>query len=619
NIDVSLRSSWNGAVIGSATIAANSLSTSEAWYSFDIGSVVLNDNTTYYIQVDSSGSGKVFLDVHNGGSYSNGDLIDKDGNSQAGKDAAFRIVDISYPPQITSNGGGATANVNAAENQVAVTTVTSTDVDGDTPVYSIIGGADAALFSIDSGSGVLTFNSAPDFESPGDVGANNIYDVQVQVSDGKGNTDTQDIAVTVTDENDLPTATNNTVATNEDTTYTFTTADFNYSDGDGDPMASAEITTLESIGALQLSGIDVTINQVISKADIDAGKLAFVPVGNDSGTSYDSFGFSVNDGTADSAPTYTMTIDVNDVNYAPTFSGTLDGTPTFIEGGVAVVLDVDVDVSDADLDALNSGNGNYDGASVTLVRNGGANAEDIFSNSGLLSALTESGALVYNGTTIGTVTTNSGGTLLLTFNTNATSALVDSTLQAIAYSNSSDDPPATAQIDWSFDDGNIVSQGSGGALQAVGSTTVTITAVNDTPTLAATAADDTLTENTDVTSGAVFPTVTIDPIETGDSISEAQVTLAGGLEDSDIINVNGTAITGLTTTSATGAALASGGTYDYDHTTGVLTINFAGSTTAAAAETILEAITFGIDASDNDPSTTARTVTLNMVTDNGGG
>ncbi|MCP4286744.1 MAG: DUF4347 domain-containing protein, partial [Gammaproteobacteria bacterium] len=221
NIDVSLRSSWNGAVIGSATIAANSLSTSEAWYSFDIGSVVLNDNTTYYIQVDSSGSGKVFLDVHNGGSYSNGDLIDKDGNSQAGKDAAFRIVDISYPPQITSNGGGATANVNAAENQVAVTTVTSTDVDGDTPVYSISGSADAALFSIDSGSGVLTFKSAPDFESPGDVGANNIYDVQVQVSDGKGNTDTQDIAVTVTDVNDLPTAANNTVTTNEDTAHTF--------------------------------------------------------------------------------------------------------------------------------------------------------------------------------------------------------------------------------------------------------------------------------------------------------------------------------------------------------------------------------------------------------------
>ncbi|MCP3853049.1 MAG: hypothetical protein GY694_22890, partial [Gammaproteobacteria bacterium] len=245
----------------------------------------------------------------------------------------------------------------------------------------------------------------------------------------------------------------------------------------------------------------------------------------------------------------------------------------------------------------------------------------VFSNdlSSQLEALTHGGSLVYNSLTIGTVTTNSAGTLVLTFNSNATRALVDSTLQAIAYSNNSDDPPASVQIDWSFDDGNTTdSQGTGGALQATGSTTVTITPVNDTPTLAATAADDNLTENTDVTSGALFTTVTIDPIETGDSISEAQVTLAGGLEDSDIINVNGTAITGLTTTSATGTALASGGTYDYDHTTGVLTIHFAGSTSAAAAETILEAITFGIDASDNDPSTTARTVTLNTVTDNGG-
>ncbi|MCP4966755.1 MAG: hypothetical protein GY926_16200, partial [bacterium] len=117
---------------------------------------------------------------------------------------------------------------------------------------------------------------------------------------------------------------------------------------------------------------------------------------------------------------------------------TLAGGPTFTEGGAAVVLDANVNVSDSELDSLNGGLGNYNGASLTLVRNGGANAEDVFSNSGLLAALTESGALVYNGTTIGTVTTNSGGTLVLSFNTTATSSLVDATLQAIAYSNSSD-------------------------------------------------------------------------------------------------------------------------------------------------------------------------------------
>ncbi|MCP5090227.1 MAG: hypothetical protein GY949_04815, partial [Gammaproteobacteria bacterium] len=102
----------------------------------------------------------------------------------------------------------------------------------------------------------------------------------------------------------------------------------------------------------------------------------------------------------------------------------LDGTPGFLEDGAAVVLDTDVEIRDAELDALNSGNGNYDGASVTLVRNGGASAEDVFSATGTLSALTESGNLVVGATTIGTVTTNSAGTLVLSFNTNATTALV---------------------------------------------------------------------------------------------------------------------------------------------------------------------------------------------------
>jgi len=89
--------------------------------------------------------------------------------------------------------------VNTPENQTGVTTVTATDQDvpADTLTFSITGGADAALFSIDSTTGVLTFNTAPDFHAPGDVGGNNVYDVIVQTSDGSY-VDTQAIAVTVT-------------------------------------------------------------------------------------------------------------------------------------------------------------------------------------------------------------------------------------------------------------------------------------------------------------------------------------------------------------------------------------------------------------------------------------
>ncbi|MCP4341094.1 MAG: DUF4347 domain-containing protein, partial [Desulfobulbaceae bacterium] len=108
----------------------------------------------------------------------------------------------------------------------------------------------------------------------------------------------------------LPTAANNTVSTHEDTTYTFAANDFGYSDGDGDPMASVKITTLEAVGTLRLNSVDVTLNQVITKADIDNDLLTFTSASDGNGAGYDSFGFSVNDGTSDSASTYTMTMDV---------------------------------------------------------------------------------------------------------------------------------------------------------------------------------------------------------------------------------------------------------------------------------------------------------------------
>ncbi len=57
-----------------------------------------------------------------------------------------------------------------------------------TRTYSITGGADAARFTINPTTGVLTFVSAPDFEAPTDVGANNVYDVVVRVSDASSPT-----------------------------------------------------------------------------------------------------------------------------------------------------------------------------------------------------------------------------------------------------------------------------------------------------------------------------------------------------------------------------------------------------------------------------------------------
>jgi len=105
-------------------------------------------------------------------------------------------------PVITSNGGGATASVNVDENTTAGRPVTATDADiGAALTYSIVGGADAAKFSINATTGALSFVSAPDAEAPADAGANNVYDVQVQVSDGTIPTPRRS-PVTVTNVND---------------------------------------------------------------------------------------------------------------------------------------------------------------------------------------------------------------------------------------------------------------------------------------------------------------------------------------------------------------------------------------------------------------------------------
>ena len=124
-------------------------------------------------------------------------------------------------PVITSAN---TANV--AENTTAVLTVTATDADlpAQTVAYSITGGADQAKFSINAGTGALTFSAAPDYENPTDADTNNVYVVQVTASDGAGRSVNQTINVTVTpvNDNDPVITSGNTANVAENTTAVLT-------------------------------------------------------------------------------------------------------------------------------------------------------------------------------------------------------------------------------------------------------------------------------------------------------------------------------------------------------------------------------------------------------------
>ena len=96
------------------------------------------------------------------------------------------------------------ATISVAENQTTVVTVLATDSDADDDItgYAITGGPDQTFFSIGETSGALTFEAAPNHESPQDQFNNNTYVVDVTATSGTGTrvkTATQTITVTVTD------------------------------------------------------------------------------------------------------------------------------------------------------------------------------------------------------------------------------------------------------------------------------------------------------------------------------------------------------------------------------------------------------------------------------------
>jgi len=92
--------------------------------------------------------------------------------------------------------------ININENIAEITTIQASDDDNLT--YIITGGEDGGLFSLNSESGELTFNNPPDYEMPTDTGADNIYKLDIQVSDGN-KTDQQSFTITVQDiDDDLP-------------------------------------------------------------------------------------------------------------------------------------------------------------------------------------------------------------------------------------------------------------------------------------------------------------------------------------------------------------------------------------------------------------------------------
>ncbi len=141
------------------------------------------------------------------------------------------------------------------------------------------------------------------------------------------------ITLDVTPVEDTPTTGPSTVTTLEDTAHVFTLSDFVFNDPDtGDVLQKVQVCSTPGHGRLVLNtgGGDVNVAslQEITRADIAAGHLKFIPGADENGSGYANFTYKVSDGTAYSVLADTLTLNVTAVEDAPTAaSGSVTTSP----------------------------------------------------------------------------------------------------------------------------------------------------------------------------------------------------------------------------------------------------------------------------------------------------
>ena len=132
-------------------------------------------------------------------------------------DVDVKVTNVDEPPTIDLTVPGPERE-DAAYQENNTSPVAGYTVGGQTEGFEwSLSGIDAGNFSI-SNSGVLTFNSPPDYENPTDNDRNNEYLISVNATDSDDKTGTTAVTVTVTDVNDTGEAAVGTYDQNADGT-----------------------------------------------------------------------------------------------------------------------------------------------------------------------------------------------------------------------------------------------------------------------------------------------------------------------------------------------------------------------------------------------------------------
>ncbi|MEZ9847951.1 tandem-95 repeat protein [Vibrio breoganii] len=255
-----------------------------------------------------------------------------------------------------------------SENMIIASFIAS-DADGDVLSYSLLNN-DNNYFVLDGNNVRLTADGVAAINN--DQLNLTELDITVQANDGKYTTDHTDTSI-VNRFNDSPTASDSSILGTEDTAIVFNWDQFNANDIDtADADLSVVIKTLPVDGTLEvlINNVwqEVSVNDSISKADIDAGSLRFTPDANESG--YDGFSDSdLDSGFGDQKPNYAQfDFAISDGNSESTEASiTIDITPVADKPDLLVLqerTEASINFQDTDLPSGKNWSSNVDVSEV---------------------------------------------------------------------------------------------------------------------------------------------------------------------------------------------------------------------------------------------------------------
>jgi VCBS repeat-containing protein len=280
-------------------------------------------------------------------------VLVSDGALSAQADYSFAVINENESPVIST-----TSIADQAEGVTSVMTIAASDPDaGTTLLYSLVaseGLKDEGLLSIDSSSGAIAFVSAPNFEVPGDVGANNTIEFSVKVSDGSLSS-TQDFSFTITNVNEAPVLSAATFSIAEQSTAVGTISA-------SDPDGSTSLTYSLASGSDAIDDGLLSINS-------STGVVSFLAAPNyespgDQGlNNVYNFTVNVSDGSIVTSKAYSVS--VGNVNEAPVFS--IASAQNIVENSSSTIV---VTASDPDTSSLTYSLSGSDASKFSISSNG---------------------------------------------------------------------------------------------------------------------------------------------------------------------------------------------------------------------------------------------------------